>query len=173
MADFAILERTRFFAGRILTAEDVEREQRYQIERARRHHRFLHGWGVVCGLDVRIESEVDVRVGPGLAIDCAGNELVLPSAIRLPITGGAATLYVAIRYLELETQPVPVPGNGTTPSLVREAADLLLLEAHPAARHRGMGPGTPGCGQPHAVALAALRRDARGGWTVRRLKRGA
>lgn len=173
MADFASLERTRFFAGRILTAEDLEREQRYQIERARRHHRFLHGWGVVAGLDVRIESEVAVRVGPGLAIDCAGNEIVLPSATNLPITGCAATLYVAIRYLELEMQPMPVPGSEAAPSLVREAAQLLLLETHPAARHRGMGPGTPGCGQSHAVALAALRRHSRDGWTVRRLKRGA
>src|SRR5205823_3343015 len=48
------LVRTRYFSGELLTAENLSQEQTYFLDRFRRQNRILHGWGVVCGLDVAI-----------------------------------------------------------------------------------------------------------------------
>ena len=59
-------------------------EQRYRLERAWHHNRYLHGEGVVCGLQVvpaRIAAQPwAVRVCPGYAIGCCGEEI----EVRLP-----------------------------------------------------------------------------------------
>ena len=48
------LTRLRYFHGRGLSALDLRREQAYHLERHRLHNRLLHGWGIVCGLDVEV-----------------------------------------------------------------------------------------------------------------------
>lgn len=51
-----------------------------------------------------------MRVGPGLALDAAGNEICVPIAQRvaLPPTPGEA--YVMLRYTEVGINPIPVVG---------------------------------------------------------------
>ena len=44
--------RPRFFAGQLLTEEDLNRLDHYIVEKNKLHNRYLHGWGVVCGLEV-------------------------------------------------------------------------------------------------------------------------
>jgi hypothetical protein len=47
------------------------------------HHRLLHGWGIVCGLQVHCGDDTareQVKVQPGTAIDTAGNYLDLEPA---------------------------------------------------------------------------------------------
>ena len=47
-------ERSQFFTGQVLTADDLQREQDYHRDKARLHNRFMYGWGVVArpeGLD--------------------------------------------------------------------------------------------------------------------------
>src|SRR5258708_11895673 len=46
------LERVNYFPRQIMTVEDMITEAEYFREKLRRHNRYLHGWGVVCGLDV-------------------------------------------------------------------------------------------------------------------------
>ena len=46
------LERVRFFPGQILTADDMSLSNEWVLEKLRRHNRYLHGWGIVCGCDV-------------------------------------------------------------------------------------------------------------------------
>src|SRR5262249_8522265 len=43
--------RPRFFAGQLLTEDDLNRLDRYIIAKNRLHNRYLHGWGTVCGLE--------------------------------------------------------------------------------------------------------------------------
>ncbi len=57
-------ERSRFFTGQVLTADDLQREQDYHRDKARLHNRFLHGWGVVAGLMVSIDQGVSCRTWP-------------------------------------------------------------------------------------------------------------
>jgi hypothetical protein len=89
------LKRVRYFAGQLLTAADFEAEQRYFLERHRRHNRLLHGWGVVSGLEVSSDGNRggSVRVGPGFALDCVGDEIVLcePRVQALPVEGSVVT----------------------------------------------------------------------------------
>ena len=79
---FAV-ERNRYFTGKYMSARDFRDEQAYFLGRHRLHNRLLHGWGVVCGLDVRPhrpECPGQVVVSCGIAIDCCGRELVLPDS---------------------------------------------------------------------------------------------
>ena len=166
------LERVRYFPGKLLTAEEFELEQEYHLARFRRHNRFLHGWGIVTGLRVSGNGKTSITVEPGLAIDCAGNELVLAEPIKLSLSGLSGKHFVTIRYCEQLVSPQQVFDGGTEFSRVRESVSVELVGADPTARHRGMGPGTPGCGQPHAISLAILtRRGSR--WRLSPTKRPA
>jgi hypothetical protein len=44
--------RPRFFAGQMLTEDDLNRLDHYIQAKNRLHNRHLHGWGVSCGLEV-------------------------------------------------------------------------------------------------------------------------
>jgi hypothetical protein len=72
------LDRTRFFSGQLLTEADLNNEQSYWLSKSRLHNRYLHGWGVVCGMQV-VCSECDgwVTVKPGYAIDPCGNDIIV------------------------------------------------------------------------------------------------
>ena len=74
------LDRTRYFSGQLLTEADLNNEQSYWLAKSRLHNRFLHGWGVVCGIEV-LCSECDgwVTVKPGYAIDPCGNDIIVCS----------------------------------------------------------------------------------------------
>jgi hypothetical protein len=71
--------RTRFYTGKLLTEGDLNRDQRYMIDKLRLHYVALHGWGVVCGLMVRPHPECPDRfvVTPGFAVDDCGREIRL------------------------------------------------------------------------------------------------
>lgn len=75
------LERPKYFCGQLLTEEDLQAEQRYQKEKNRLHNRYLHGWGVVCGLKVtchpKCASKGNILIEKGYAIDCCGNDIIV------------------------------------------------------------------------------------------------
>lgn len=157
-------ERTHFFDGRLLTQADFEREQRYLIDRLRRHNRFAHGWGVLHGLGVRVDGQT-LHVGAGVAIDCEGNEVELPEAQTADLAAFTAPLYVGVAFVERPATPVPGP-DGVRFATTVETAELWLDAVNACAGHARRGPGTPGCGQRHAVVLARVAPEG-GGWRVR------
>jgi len=165
--NIAALTRLRYFTGQLLSAEDLRDEQSYLLDRLRRHNRFLHGWGVVSGLEVKVDNATDIEVAPGIAIDCAGNELVVPSTLRLVIPSGADRFYVSLTYAERLLGAVPVPNGDPEFSRIQESVALDLSLTNAAALHRGKGAGTPGCGAAHAVCIASITRRGKG-WQVRR-----
>ena len=59
------------------------------------------------GLTVSLDQGV-VVVAPGLALDCAGNELILPTEERVSLSGLTGRQYVTIRYVELPTATDPI-----------------------------------------------------------------
>src|SRR6185295_4066374 len=71
-----------FFNGRLLTGEDLSREQRAAGERSRRLGRAL-GTGVACGLEVAEALAISsrnrsvLRVEPGVAVNAEGTVLEL------------------------------------------------------------------------------------------------
>jgi hypothetical protein len=134
------LERVRYFPRQLLTADDMRAEQEYLREKARRHNRFLHGWGVVCGClvePVTTAKTPTVRVCPGYAVAPQGDEIWInqcvdvdlqtgpqdqPCAVQWPCppmggvptvnSDGFATVYVAVRYAECYGRPVRVHPAG-------------------------------------------------------------
>jgi hypothetical protein len=47
-----LFERVKYFYGQLLGVREFQSEQRYFLEKHRLHNRYLHGYGVVCGLAV-------------------------------------------------------------------------------------------------------------------------
>jgi hypothetical protein len=78
--------RPRFFAGQLLTEEDLDAAQRYVIEKNKLHNRHLFGSGVVCGLAVRCNPcDGVVVIEPGYAIDSCGNDIVVCEAQQFDV----------------------------------------------------------------------------------------
>jgi hypothetical protein len=78
--------RARYFYGMLLEAPDLETDQMYHVDVARRHAAELHGHGTVCGLkvnDTRCAWEVEVE--PGVAIDCQGRVIRVERRLVLDI----------------------------------------------------------------------------------------
>lgn len=71
--------RPRFFPGQLLTDEDLNRLQRYVINKNKLHNRHLNGWGVACGLEVVCDPCVpgNVVVRTGYALSPCGDDIVV------------------------------------------------------------------------------------------------
>jgi hypothetical protein len=80
------LERPRFFANQLLTDTDLTSEQNYMLAKNRLHNRYLHGAGVVCGLEVVCnDCNGSVTVQPGYAIDPCGNDIIVCDATSFDV----------------------------------------------------------------------------------------
>lgn len=134
------LERVRYFSRQLMTAEDMTAEQNYFRQKLRRHARYLHGWGVVCGCRVESVNASShpwrVRVCPGYVVTPQGDEILIGAAVEVDvataltraeepctpqpcpptaITGTSAesaSVYVAVCYQECPARPVRVHPTG-------------------------------------------------------------
>ena len=81
------LVRPHFFAGQLLTEDDLQQLGDYVVAKNRLHNRYLFGAGVVCGLEVTCHpcGDGQVIVHPGYALDCCGNDLTLTCPRTLDI----------------------------------------------------------------------------------------
>jgi len=75
--------RPRFFAGQLLTEEDLNRLEDYLVAKNRLHNRYLVGTGVACGMEVSCntcgpnQSSGKVSVSAGYAVSPCGNDIIL------------------------------------------------------------------------------------------------
>ena len=108
-------ERPRYFAGKLVTAEDFELEQRYHIEKRWLLNRMLRGAGVVTGLNVAAGERGTVTVEPGFAFDPHGREILVcePQVLAIPDCDGPVS--ICLVYTEVETD------SGT----IRETYELV------------------------------------------------
>lgn len=87
--DCQILEsllRPRYFAGQLLTEAELNSEQAYMLAKQRLHNLYLHGSGVVFGMEVaQQEGTTKVTIEPGYAIDPCGNDIIVPAAYKLDV----------------------------------------------------------------------------------------
>jgi hypothetical protein len=125
--------RPRFFAGQLLTEQDLNRLENYILAKNRLHNRYLVGHGVVCGLQVTCSPCANtISVSDGYAIDPCGNDIIVCSPDTVDIcklikactastpvncapykdqsacADATQTWIVAIRYIE-------TPARGVTP----------------------------------------------------------
>ncbi|MDE6421414.1 MAG: hypothetical protein K2K87_12965, partial [Lachnospiraceae bacterium] len=147
-------ERNRYFYGKLLGVEDFEAEQKYMNDKRRLINRFMHGCGVVCGLNVVQISEDSVTVEPGMALDFAGREIIVdePVTRRLSELEGVSSyaegaesgsyVYLCIEYEEYEKNPVySVAGSGAGEheqyNRIAEGYHIYLTEQEPEQGNSG------------------------------------
>jgi hypothetical protein len=160
-------KRVNYFEGQVLTAKDLQDEQTYFRNKRRLLNKALHGHGVVCGLELSLHPEV-VQIAPGLALDCQGNEIVVPRKTELPLPESGIRHYLVIKYTESPTDLVPVVMGLEETQATRIAEGFLLsYQSSDPCRHYTLAKGDCGlCEEPHAVPLAELQRRG-SGWSIR------
>lgn len=177
--------RSGFVSGQLLTPEDFEREQQYVREKLKRHNRTLHGFGIVSGLKVKIDSGLIV-VEPGLALDCEGNEILIetPQSVTPPLASSSEasssvdlhTAYLNVRFVEdrIATEcaqaanAVPEAEQASNQAVyVTEGFALEVARENCNRGHRHLRARWLACGQPHPLTIAKLRRRSHG-WSVDR-----
>ena len=107
--------RPTFFAGQLLTEDDLSALTAYVTAKDRLHNRYLFGGGVVCGLWVNCDpcGGGTVTVQPGYALDCCGNDLILPCAVTLDVNAMIRDLRAAQLGQDCGD---PCAGQGTAPA---------------------------------------------------------
>jgi hypothetical protein len=167
----ASVVRPRFFAGQVLTEVDLMALEGYAKTLHRMHNRYLHGWGIVCGLDLACENCGEgIVVNPGYALDPCGRDVVVPTAQQVPVGTLIADCLAAeraaipaceppttgpprgcdtdqhwcltLRYTEVPMRPV-TPLAGTSTSTTRSTCSC---GGNDSAGNCGCGGGTPATG---------------------------
>lgn len=153
--------RNNYWHGKLLLPQDFTDEQRYFREKIRHHNQRLHGTGVACGLLVTQDPAAACRdrfvtITPGSAIDCCGNEILVPEATRAemaelatftPSDSTAHELRICLRYRECPTEPVPVlyddsgcDDDRCLPNRILESFEVCATVDPPAAPGAWTGP---------------------------------
>ncbi len=157
------LSRPHYFSGKLLTVEDLTQEQTYVIEKLKRQNRSLHGFGVVFGLRVTTDAG-RIKISSGMALDCAGNEIVIQSDQTLsPPPVDLKVAYVTVKYSECFEGVV----QQDEPSAIVEAFDLILGKDNENRGHRHERARWLSCGKVHGLTVARIKRVEKG-WRVDR-----
>lgn len=86
------LERVRYWQGQLFASVDLQTQMRSIAELRRLHNRAVHSaYGVAIGLSVSDVVDSTLPISCGLAHDCAGHELILPTAQSVPLPSPAIT----------------------------------------------------------------------------------
>lgn len=102
--------RPRFFAGQVLTADDLNRLDGYIRGKQRLHNRQLHGWGVVNGLEVTCNPCGDgVAVGCGYALSPCGEDILVCEAVTVDVCDLVRRCKDAERHWQTCDPPRPPP----------------------------------------------------------------
>lgn len=71
--------KNRYYSGKLLHASDFENEQKYHNEKLEFINRRFHGYGIIKGLDVRIDKDEGLVLEAGSALDRYGRIILCPS----------------------------------------------------------------------------------------------
>lgn len=146
-------ERNRYFYGLMMDAERFRKDQDYFNQKRRLLNRFVTGGGVVSGLGLAFDSTKNaLTLSPGLAIDFAGREIVVPAPTPVDFTqltdaqgkptgpvaaGSAIVISLAFRERDVDPVPVLVPDcdhpEACAPSAIQENFAILIGAAQGAA----------------------------------------
>jgi hypothetical protein len=147
--------RNNYFYGKLMDVKHFQMEQDYFNRKRWLLNRLTLGMGVVCGLEV-VRSPKDQNllcVGPGVAIDGLGREIIVPSPSQpidpriltdgngRPLEGKSKSpeqVTICLAYHECEDEWVPVmvgecePEPKSAPSTILERYSILVHEGTPA-----------------------------------------
>lgn len=114
----------KYEVGTYVSAQDLTTEQQARLQQRKRHNRYLHGQGIICGLQVVPAHDNArpwaVQVCPGHAIGCCGDEIDVAAPTSIDVRDylwkrshdSSGPAYVGIRYHERFARPIPVAQKG-------------------------------------------------------------
>ena len=135
--------RPRFFAGQLLTEQDLNRLDHYIVEKHKLHNRHLFGSGVVCGLEVTCAPcDELVNVSPGYALSPCGEDIV----VCKPDSVDICALIARCRDVE-EPDCRPYAGQDPCENIEEEwILAIRYLEQPSAPKTPLVGPSSCACG---------------------------
>jgi hypothetical protein len=172
--------RNHYFYGQLLSVQNFTLESGYFIRHRRLLNRLVLGYGVVCGLNVEVSRDgARVIIGPGLAIDSWGREIVVsrrsePITIPVDVIRRAieragecddACVQVVICYHECQGDPAPIlagdcgSAEPCTPSTIREQYRIEFRDECPSKP-------APACRIPNLIANGRLDYDELAKWVT-------
>jgi hypothetical protein len=95
-------DRVTYREGQLLAALDLQDDKRRNDRLRWMHVRYLHDtWGIALGFEVRKKADgAAVIVGPGYAVDSRGRDILLSSAMEIPVPSlaGPATIVLMVSF---------------------------------------------------------------------------
>jgi microcystin-dependent protein len=147
------LKKLKWLKYLFVNRTEAETEQNYWNEKRKRHLRGEHSDGIVNGLEVTENSppSLSVEVGAGRALDALGNDPEIESVQKIDLASlvpdtGTRTVYIALKFAELEVEPYFVDEIGDYQN--RYVQDSYQIEATTSA------PSAP------AIELARVQLEA-------------
>lgn len=131
-------DRNHYFTGKLMTARDFRDESNYFLSHSHAHNRLLHGWGIVCGLNLE-QREGKPRclyILPGIALDCCGHELIVREEIPVELpeddsSNLGGNFLICLCYCETGVEFMPAlyaegcaPGH-REPNRIREGVGIV------------------------------------------------
>jgi hypothetical protein len=139
--------RPRFFAGQLLTEQDLNRLDHYIVEKNKLHNRHLVGWGVVCGLEALCDQCEDrVQVIPGYAISPCGEDIIV---CKPDIVDICALIDRCRKTDEVDCRPYAGP-NGCDDVEEEWVLAIRFMESPARGMTALTGSSSCGCGAPSA-----------------------
>jgi len=134
--------RPRFFAGQLLTDDDLGLLNDYIVEKNKLHNRYLHGWGVVCGMEVVCNPCNNlVTVKTGYALSPCGEDIIVCADTPVDI---CSLVQKCRKQTPPDCQPLALGANDPCNS---GTEDWILFIRYTEKMSRGVMPlkGASGC----------------------------
>ncbi len=129
------IKRLNYFDHQFLRAQDFNDEQGYHVGMRRQHNRLFHSWGIASGMVVTYTAGTSVAsVSAGMALDSAGNEIVLVDAASTPDVSSmkGQTVFVTVTYIEQPSDPSSDAGaSGNTRITETGKIEVVTTPANP------------------------------------------
>jgi hypothetical protein len=139
--------RPRFRAGQVLTETDLNCLEQYVVRKQQRHNLYLHGTGVVCGMNVLCHPCPGwVTVTSGFAIGPCGEEIAIPNDYPLNVCQMIRDCRTAL-WKNWSCQPFAAPCGPTTDSTQVDESWYVTVR-YDEAETRGTISDCNPCGQP-------------------------
>lgn len=139
--------RPRFFAGQLLSEQDLNRLDQYIKNKNRLHNLNLHGWGVVNGLKVLCDPCGQIKVTKGYAISPCGDDIVVCEDTPVDI----CTLINKCKQHErgpVDCTPFSAPGSDGCEDLEEEWVLAIKYAEFPSRGITALRGGGCACGKP-------------------------
>lgn len=124
------LKRMNYTFGMVLGVDEFQQEQTYFIAKDRSQYRLAHGYGTLCGLQVKVVTSpvLEVQVTRGVLVNPQGQEVHVQQLMCARLNDWLSnnqtaldelfgpppfpmSLCVVLEYRECPTDTVPVPGE--------------------------------------------------------------